>query len=114
MNLINLTPHQVDIVLEDETIIHIPASGTIARCKEYPEQISAALYDGAIIPLYTTHYGDITGLPDPEEGTLYIVSLLVAQAARERLDLVSPAMTIRDEKGAIIGCRGLSYPNSGE
>lgn len=32
INIINLTPHEVNIITETENI-SIPASGTIARCK---------------------------------------------------------------------------------
>lgn len=49
-------------------------------------------------------FGAIQGLPAPEEGTLFVVSALVAQAAR-RSDVVSPATghpdAVRDEKGQV-------------
>ena len=40
--------------------------------------------------MYQVTFGDIAGLPDPVAGTLYVVSALVAQAAR-RVDVVSLA-----------------------
>lgn len=52
-------------------------------------------------------YGDITGLPEPQEGVIYIVSALVALAAR-REDVLFPGPAIRDAEGRIVACRGLS------
>jgi len=42
------------------------------------------------LPTFEVKYGDITGLPDPEDGVVYIVSLLVLQAT-DRTDVVAPA-----------------------
>lgn len=52
-------------------------------------------------------FGDVTGLPEPADNTLYIVSALVLTAAKAqgRTDCVAPATghpeCIRDEKGFI-------------
>ncbi len=45
---------------------------------------------------------------NPIEGVGYIVSLAVAQAARDRKDLFVPDDLVRDEKGVIVGCRRLA------
>ena len=51
-------------------------------------------------------FGDIQGLPDPKQDTIYIVSLVVLQAAKGRDDLVAPASghpdTVRNDKGHIV------------
>lgn len=41
----------------------------------------------------TVSYGDIVGLPEPKEGTYYIVSILVLSAAKVkgRTDCIAPA-----------------------
>ena len=41
----------------------------------------------------TVFYGEIENLPEPEEGTIYIVSAMVLAAAKEkgRTDVVAPA-----------------------
>jgi len=57
-------------------------------------------------------YGEIEGLPDPQPGVVYIVSMVVRQAAQAqgRTDVVSPDTSpqgaIRDEQGRIIAVRG--------
>jgi hypothetical protein len=39
---------------------------------------------------------------------LYIVSRVVAEAARDRDDLVVPDNVIRDDQGRVIACRALA------
>ncbi|MBF1490681.1 MAG: hypothetical protein HXN77_09310 [Prevotella pallens] len=52
-------------------------------------------------------FGEVTGLPEPADNTLYIVSALVLTAAKAqgRTDVVAPATghpeCVRDEKGFI-------------
>lgn len=52
-------------------------------------------------------FGEVTGLPEPADNTLYIVSALVLTAAKAqgRTDIVAPATghpeCVRDEKGFI-------------
>lgn len=76
---INLTPHE--ITLNDGR--SFPPSGAIARVSTSYTQFDE---DGVA----TADFGDVSGLPEPEEGVIYIVSALVAQAAKRR-DVVSPA-----------------------
>jgi len=58
------------------------------------------------IPTVTTNYGEVTGLPPTKEGTVYIVSGLVAQQA-PRDDVFSPGPLVRDNQGRVVGCTGL-------
>jgi hypothetical protein len=52
------------------------------------------------IPIYgPTAYGQPEGLPDPESGTLYIVSALLASRVPQREDVVYPGTGPND--GAI-------------
>ena len=64
------------------------------------------------IPVVEMSYGNPIGLPDPVDGTAYIVSMLTIQAAiqvgRTTADLYTTADLVRNEKGQIIGCRKLS------
>jgi len=43
-------------------------------------------------------------LPQSEENTFYIVSVLIRQAFPERKDLVSPGKLVRNNSGEVIGC----------
>jgi len=83
--LINLTPHPITIQPSDAQPITIPVSGRIARLDS-----TQTTDDGiAGVPVVTTRFGQVIGLPDPEEGKVYIVSSLVAQHVR-RPDVVAP------------------------
>lgn len=59
------------------------------------------------IPLVMTAFGAVSGLPGPQEDTLYIVSLLVKQAV-QRQDVVSPGEIVRDANGNIVGCKNFN------
>lgn len=105
MELINLTPHDINIIDGDNKIT-IKASGTIARCAL--TDMLVKMIDG--VPVYRQIFGDIEGLPGEKDGVIYIVSRIVADAAKSfgRTDVLCPASTIKDADGHIIGCKGLS------
>ncbi|WCF11484.1 hypothetical protein NDS46_31500 (plasmid) [Paenibacillus thiaminolyticus] len=104
MEFINLTPHDVVIMERNEIIKVIPASGNVARVQTHAKAVGKL--DG--IEVVKTVWGDIEGLPEPKEGIVYIVSMLVGQAAK-RSDVIgpdtSPDSAIRNEAGQIVGCR---------
>jgi len=76
---INLTPHTINT----NNGAAYAASGVVARVSSthtpFDENGVASI-----------EWGEVTGLPEPQEGVIYIVSGLVAQAAK-RPDVVSPA-----------------------
>lgn len=83
----NLTPHVVRVDAS------YPHTGTTA----YPteglarlEQTTAMICKIGPHAVASPVYGTVTGLPEPREGHYYIVSMVVAQALAERLDLVWP------------------------
>lgn len=114
VRLVNLTPHAVTVVSEDrQHLFTLPPSGTVARCQVTREQADTlALFSGtevaARIPIYHTVLGTVEGLPDPIPGVYYVVSRPVAEARRDRRDLLIPDDTVRDDQGRIIGCRGFA------
>jgi hypothetical protein len=112
MKLVNLTPHEVVILDSNDNIIaKIPPSGTVARVESGEELIS--VING--IPVYKVSYGNIQGLPEPEPGTVYIVSIVVLSALKEkginRKDVVAPNTNpskhgaVRDPSGKIVGVK---------
>jgi hypothetical protein len=108
MQIINLTPHTITVVnAENEIIRQYPSAG-VARAKTIAERINEV--DG--IPVMATTFGDVEGLPEPQDGVTYIVSMVVAQAARYRADVVAPDTgptayrhAEGPQKGQIIGVR---------
>jgi hypothetical protein len=105
--LVNLTPHEVRIIGVNGEIT-IPPSGQVARVSVTQETVGVVVVEGVEVPLKRTKYGEVMGVPEPEEGTYYIVSQLVLAAA-DRDDLVAPdtANAVRDENGQIVGVPGL-------
>ena len=102
-NFINLTPHCINIVVPSGTI-DVPASGIIARCS----QTSSEVCNLNGIPVTRQEFGEVVGLPAPQEDTYFIVSRLVAAACPDRHDLLIPGPWVRNETGQPIGCQGLS------
>jgi hypothetical protein len=118
MTLINATPHSITLVSREgveqdnrrqflaetvEILREIPPSGILARVSMV--NFPAGEIDGIAIESVT--YGEIEGLPEPQEGVYYIVSGLVAAAAAKigRVDCLAPGALVRDKKtGVILGC----------
>lgn len=105
MKIVNLTPHDINIIGEiGEVVQTFPASGELARCSVSREQVD--VING--IPVNRTVFGAVTGLPEQQEGVVYVVSALVAQAVDGRDDVVIPDDAVRDEQGRIVGCRAFA------
>jgi len=107
MEIINLTPHDVVLVLGEEKVV-FPSSGIVARCKTTRQTVNIIKVNGRDIAINKTIFGEVENLPQPKADTMYIVSSLVAQAAKDRDDLIIPDDTVRDDKGAIVGCKAFA------
>ena len=92
----NYTPHE--IILNDGT--RFPSEGVARVSSRFTD------FDGLECRV---EYGEVEGVPEPEDGVKYIVSAMVLQAS-SRDDLVAPATghpdTIRNEKGHIVSVPG--------
>ena len=111
MKLVNLTPHALNLMPggPDEPTVTIPPSGQVARCEVRRVQVDTVTVDGITVPVNRTQFGAVTGLPDPQPDTIYIVSSLVAQAVPDRQDVFIVDDAVRDEQGRIIGARALAH-----
>lgn len=111
--LVNLTPHDVTLYRDDE-VVHVweaPEQGQdwVRRSDRLVPQDPLRV-DGLDVPHTHLEPGPLTGIPDDEEGTGFIVSRISAAAAR-RSDFFFPVDEVRDERGTLRGCRGLgSFP----
>jgi hypothetical protein len=114
MKIVNLTPHNLDLVVDGEVVHTFPSDG-VARLSTDAEPTSPVrvptgkMSDHSSpdlsIPVSRTSFGAVEGLPAHEPGTIYIVSLPVA-AHVQRADVMSPDV-VRDDYGRVIGMRGL-------
>lgn len=118
MKLVNLTPHPVRVYradtpdqvedLDDGVVTVLEPSGTLARLSETILGEGAVLTDeGVEIPVSAVSYAKVEGLPTPQQGIFYVVSLMTALAAAERDDLLVPYEQVRNGEGAVVGCRRL-------
>jgi len=117
MKLVNLTPHPLTLQGEDGQVT-VPPSGKVARVIEEQRASALLAFQGDkvddLIPIYSVPLVDLSvrkvvDLPDPEDGTLYIVSRPVALAlAGTRADVVVPDDFVRDDQGRIIAARRLA------
>lgn len=124
MKFVNMCPHKLVIAAEDATaadinqgkkiLLTLEPSGTVARV-DVDTQVTSYLARGpeedtgtyGAVPVFKAQMGSVQHLPAPEDGTIYVVSFLVAQAAA-REDVLSPGELIRGEDGMPIACRGLA------
>ena len=111
MNIVNLTPHALNLMPggPDGPTVTIPPSGQVARCAVDRVQVDTVTVDGITIPVNQTRFGAVSGLPNPQPDTIYVVSAIVAQAAPDRADVYIVDDAVRDEQGRVIGARALAH-----
>ncbi|MGI5927973.1 MAG: hypothetical protein ACOX8A_12495 [Thermacetogeniaceae bacterium] len=104
MKIINLTPHAINLVRNGQIVETLPAAALPARVSVSAEIVGEI--NG--FEIRKNVYGQVVNLPEREEGTVYIVSALVAQAAKDRDDILVTDGAVRDADGKIIGCTGFA------
>lgn len=120
INVINLTPHEVNLYQEDgeEMIAAIPRSSRCVRVTNTPSIVRRAnlrLEDGTIVEnIPFVHNKRLAGdeLPPPKPGTFYIVSALVLEVNPYREDLIcvntsNEQLGVIRNNGTIVGSRSL-------
>lgn len=79
MKFVNLTPHTINL------------NGGAAYPSDGVCRVSATHSEFDANGVCSVTYGEVEGLPAPQDGVLYIVSAMVAEAVPNRHDLVVPA-----------------------
>lgn len=103
--VINLTRTTINILDADGGIVaSYPPSGQLAEVATDVVKIKP-LENG--VPLFASTLGRTSGIPDPKEGTIYIVPTMVLSANRHRIDLFAPYKQ-KFEGGKPVGCEGLT------
>ena len=109
--LVNLTPHDCTIYDGESIMAKIPPSGNLARCcQEIHDLPMDCSFEFGSPRCGVKTLGEIQGLPDPEEDTIFFVSLAVAQKAWQqgRTDVVCPLDAHRKD-GMTDGTIGLAW-----
>lgn len=110
MELINCTPHAIHVLNEDNVdVLVLKPSGSVPRAAQNRVQVDTlTTANGTSVPVNRSVFGQVEGLPESADGVYFVVSMLTAQAATDRDDLLVVDDTVRDEAGRIIGCRAFS------
>lgn len=106
-SIVNLTPHDITVISQGKSIV-FPKFSVSARVSSKTFFVTSFYTSEGSIPLTQVVFDELEGLPEPIEGTFFIVSRIVREAAKDRTDLLVPQGLIRDENGQPIGCESLS------
>jgi hypothetical protein len=85
----------------------------VARVTTVQTPIEAVVSNGVLIKTVETRTLDVEGLPEPEDGVIYITSSLVAGKLPSRPDVLAPdtgPTAVRDENGHIVAVNRLQKP----
>ena len=114
----NFTPHTIVVRLAAEDATFLPEKGedgqpVPVRVNQTNNPLPPLEVGELDIPVSHPVYGGVTGLPEPEDGTVLVVSTMVADALRSsgRKDIYVPDSgpdAIR-ENGQIVAVRRLLY-----
>lgn len=105
MEIINATPHTLNIINKNGEAVSIAPSGILPRVEE--REVRRGIIGD--FELVTFSAGEVYGLPPVETGKFYVVSRPVASAlVGKRNDILVPGSFLRDEGGNIVGCKGLA------
>lgn len=104
--LVNLTPHLLNIVAADGNIVYIAPKGNDNIARVSSNSTIVGTVNGINVTLQT--FGKVVGLPDTQDGVVYIVSRMVKDRVPDRVDVLVPGAPVRDSEGKIIGANGLS------
>lgn len=116
----NYCPHPLTLRVQQPPIDVTLLSEGNARVSQEAGELQQEIWlvnDHCLFPIYgPSTYGSITGLPDPQAGQYYIVSMMVAQALPDRADLLVPGTGPADEairdNGQIVAVTRLIAPNA--
>lgn len=121
VNVVNCCPHPVSVYAGSvydpaigknkggEEVLFFPPSGHLASVISSVEPQEPMELNGITVPTVTRSFARVTELP--ANGSMYIVSSVFAQAAKDLGQDVSHLLTphgiVVDEKGRTIGCTSL-------
>ena len=105
MGIVNATPQDVVIYDDDGNVVKTyPRSGMVASVA-----VTSKVVDNVNgVDVAEPSFGGVVGIPEPSDGTIYIVPLMVV-AHVSRSDLIGPDTgtdsVVRDDHGRILGVK---------
>jgi hypothetical protein len=108
VRLVNLSPHPTTIIRHGVEHV-IPPSGQVARVQIGRRPGEPLDVDGLIIPVEEITYGEVVGLPAPEDGVVYLASRTVTDlVGKDRPDVLRVGFKVRDKADRIVGACDLA------
>ena len=110
VDAVNLTPHQITIEADDGFRIVIAPSGSVARCatEEKPMRVIRIRgFESHPITVNATTFGTPSGIPEEENGKVFLTSTLVREASK-RPDVLAPGKGIRNTDGQVVAAKGFA------
>lgn len=107
MRIVNLTPHPLVFATDTGDVTVPPDPSGPARVAVMSDVVGSVQVDGHNIPVHHVAYGDPTGLPEPQDGTIYVVSRVVADRVG-RADVMVADDFVRDDQGRIVAAKALA------
>ena len=105
VNLVNLTPHQVNYIERGEVKLSISGCNNPPRVEEQINGQEHLEVEGRYnIKIHNAKNVFVKNLPEEQENTYYIVSRIIAEYS-DREDLLVPHEFIKNPEGEIIGCK---------
>ena len=112
---VNTTPHAITI-LADGGSVTIDSSDVSIRVASETTCDEVTFVGPLLVEIRKRQFTSVTyseggvemPLPPEQEGVLYIVSRITAEALPGRSDLLMVDGTVRDDDGRIIGCTGFA------
>lgn len=98
----NYTGHHIVVEGDDEATQFLPTHGH-ARIDSNMDVDEVVEWEGISVPILHVTERKVTGLPEPTEGVLYVVSGLVASHV-DRNDCVIPSRVRRNHGGGVDAC----------
>lgn len=110
VKFVNLTDHPI-CIMTDNGGVTIKPSGVVARVKFRYYPASQVIHEGVVINQALETIANVSGLPDPQDGVIYLVSQIVARVefCRRREDVMAPDTrnSIRNASGGVVAVGGL-------
>lgn len=111
--IVNLTPHNIDILSQSENVIKVlPPCSNPPRVEEHSRQVNSVSVDDKTIPIKVVSYTHKVDLPEEKPETYYVVSRLIAETRPERTDLLVPYDIVHTPDHSIKGCQSFSLINA--
>lgn len=103
VELRNLTGHHIVFENDEGDTLFLRSVGK-ARIDSRMTVVEEVQQRGTVMPLLEVEERSVEGLPEPQEGVIYVVSGIVGSFVDGRTDVVVPSRVRRNGSGGVDSC----------